>query len=244
MKNFIYLLILLAFAFTSCEKYDIEEEHLELSNADKSSTLKGAMTVDGQNDPLVDPAAVQNAVDSYDNIILSGVFDFGNGGVDITRSDVTLQGPATINNGAKLINITEIGSLKSPLSIRAPGVEVRELDISNDNNGIIVYVQENGKPVVIEGNSIETDLGAIIVSSTSCGIKVINNDLEAEFGYYGNKTLGNTEIANNNITAWTDGVNLFNFEHPVDIINNTMKSIGWDGIFIGAWQVTEETGPE
>ncbi|MCD6544160.1 MAG: hypothetical protein J7K34_06595 [Flavobacteriaceae bacterium] len=247
MKKFIYFLILLT--FTSCEKYDLEEEHLELSKAEKKSTLKGAITVTGQNNPLIDPAAVQHAVDNYDNIILSGVFDFGfnetNGGVDITRSGVILQGPATINNGAKLINITEFDdSFNYPLSIQASGVEVRELDISNDNNGIIVYVQENGKPVIIEDNSIETFWGAIVASSTSCGIKVINNDLEALFGYLGDKTLGNTEITNNNITAWVDGVNLFNFDHKLDIINNTMGSIGWDGIFIGAWQVTEETGPE
>lgn len=248
MKYFIYLLILLTFAFSSCEKYDIEEEHLELSKADKTSTLKGAITVVGQNDPLIDPAAVQLAVDSHDRVILSGIFDFGfdetNGGVDITRSDVILQGPATILNGAKFANITNIGGVLYPLSIRAPGVEVRELDFNSDNNGIIVYVQENGKPVIVKDNSIETFMAAITVSSTSCGIKVVNNDLEALFGYYGTWTLGNTEIANNNITAWIDGVNLFNFDHKLDIINNTMESIGWDGIFIGAWQVTEETGPE
>ena len=221
---------------------------MESINYEKSSKSKAAITIIGENDPLLDPFAVQNAVDNYDDIILTGVFDFGfdetNGGVDITRSDVNVQGPAIILNGGKLVSYAGLGTFKSPLFIQASGVEVRELDISCDNNGIFVNVQENGKPVVIDGNSIVASYNAIIVSSTSCGIKVINNDLEANFGYNGYKTLGNTEITNNNMTAWEDGIKILDFDHKLDIMNNTIGSFIWEAMYIGAWKVTEETGPE
>jgi len=249
MKKFVYFFLLLPIIFISCDDKGIGED-LELINSEKSSNLKATITVVGQDDPLKDPFAVQDAVDNYDHIILSGVFDFGvdetNGGVEITRSNVILQGPAIINNGAKLVNTSEFGLQNCPLSIRAPGVEVRELDISCNNTGIIVDVLEDGKPVVIDGNSIEASLATILVSSTSCGINVINNDLEAYYGYYGYNTIGYTEIANNNMAAGGDGILILKFDHKLDIMNNSisMGSFAYEAMFIGAWQVTEETGPD
>ena len=240
------ILIFLAFAFASCERNDMEEEQLDLFN--KKSSMKEAITVVGQNDPLLDPMAVQNAVDTHDKVILSGIFDFGTdelvGGVDINRSNVVLQGPATINNGAKFNNFENLGGVNYPLSIQAPGVEIRNLDISNGTNGIIVHVEDPGKPVIIEDNNIETYEGAVAVSSTSCGIKVINNDLKAYYGYFGHWTSGSTEIVKNNISGGGECVWIWNFDHRLDIVNNTMNDSYWEAIWIAAWQVTEETGPE
>jgi len=247
MKKFVYLLFLLPFAFISCDDKGIGED-LELSIAEKASNMKGAITVVGQNNPLIDPAAVQEAVDNYDKVILSGVFDFGfdetEGGVDITRPDVNLQGPATILNGAKLKFFTGLGTLNYPLSIQAPGVQVRELKITSVNNGIIVHVEQNGKPVVVESNNIKANGDAISISSTSCGISVLDNNLEAMFGYYGYKTLGKANINDNFISGYIDGIRIFDFDHMVNIINNSFTASTWDAIWLGAWTVTEESGPE
>lgn len=246
MQKFIFYLMLLTFAITSCEQNDMELEQLELSK--NNSTLKGEITVIGQNDPLIDPVAVQNAVDNYNIVILTGIFDFGydptNGGVDITRPDMILQGPATIANGAKSKFFTGLGTLNYPLSIQSPGVEVRELDITSDNYGIIVHVEQQGKPVIVKNNKIKTSIDAISVSSTSCGIKVLDNDLEGAFGYYGYKTLGNVEIKNNHIMGWDDGIYILDFDHKLDIINNTIDSFVWEAMYIGAWRVTEGSGPD
>ncbi|MGI9570460.1 MAG: hypothetical protein ACR2PH_12165, partial [Desulfobulbia bacterium] len=100
MKKIIYFLIALLMAFVSCEKDNLETEALETTQAgDTSSSIdlaasKQSFTVIGQNNPAVDLAAVQNAVDNYDRVTLSGVFDFGFdtaiGGIDITREDMIL----------------------------------------------------------------------------------------------------------------------------------------------------------
>ena len=83
MKKVIFTLLLLLFAFTSCEKEDLETSSLDTVKGTDSLTSfslhssKKSVTIIGEEDPAVDIAAVQDAVDKYDHIVLSGVFDFG-----------------------------------------------------------------------------------------------------------------------------------------------------------------------
>lgn len=247
MKNLIFLLIAGMFAMISCERNDIELEQHDL-NAVAKKPSKIQATVVGTNDPLIDPVAVQEAVDNYDVVNLSGVFNFGfnetTGGVDITRPNIILKGPATIRNGGKPYFIPGIGTPPYPLSIRASGVEVHDLTFIDNVVGIVVDVEDDGKSIIVTQNTIESVVINVAVLDTECGIKVLDNDMQALFGYYGRETMGYTAIFDNNITAYLDGVNLINFDHRVDILNNTMNSIGYTGVWIGAWLVTKETGPD
>ncbi len=248
MKKTIYLLFMILFILPSCtnqdEIFDIEDEILNIELKRK----KDKVTVVGENNPTTDLIAVQNAVDNNDWVILSGVFDFGldeeSGGVDITRPNMTLQGPASILNGGKYDNLPYLGGFTYPLGIRAPGVEVRDLEISGNHEGILIYVQEDGKPVVFQRNTVESNGVGVAATATKGGIKVVNNNLQAYFGYYAMATTGTTEISHNEIEAWLDGVRVFSFSHKLDIINNNMSSIGYTGIWIGAWSVSDETDPE
>jgi len=241
--------------FTACEKDTLDAESLDSAQGIDSKTAlnlkksKNAITIVGQNDPTVDITAVQNAVDNYDHITLSGVFDFGSdeitGGVDITRENVILQGPATILNGAKIVSTPEF-TLRTALSIHAPGVEIHELEISNDYSGIAVYTEEDGKPVVINGNVFNVNEFGIGlgITATPGGIKVLNNSMEALFSYFAIETTGTTEIAHNEMVGGLDCVFMFGFDHKVDIIDNSMSTTGFEGVFIGSWPVTTETGPD
>ncbi len=248
MKKLIYFFIAILVAFVSCEKDNLETQAEDLSINIDLAASKQSFTVIGQNNPAVDLAAVQNAVDNHDWVTLSGVFDFGFdtaiGGIDITRENLILQGPATILNGAKTRPITELGTVKYPLSIRAPGVELRALEISGDHDGVLIYAADNGKPIILEGNNITGTTAAVAASLTSGGIKLLQNRLEAVFGYFALRSEGNTQIVSNEITSYLDGVYIFNFGHKIDILDNTMVAAGYDAIWIGAWLVTKDTGPE
>ncbi|MGB5237184.1 MAG: hypothetical protein WBM43_09280 [Flavobacteriaceae bacterium] len=251
MKNFIYFFIAVLFAFVSCEKENFETEATapseELTDVD-FRTHKKFVTVVGQNNPAEDILAVQNAVDTHDNIELSGTFDFGldelNGGVDINRPNVILKGPATIVNGAKTQLIAELGLVKYPLSIRAPGIELRGLEISGDHDGVLIYATDKGKPVILEDNNITGNTAAVAGSQTSGGVKLLNNRMEAVFGYFALGSEGDTQIIGNEITSYIDGVRMFDFEHKLDILDNIMVASGFDAIWIGAWRVTKDSGPE
>ena len=258
MKKLIYFFLALLVAFVSCEKDSLETNALEATEVgDKTDKIdlatskkKQSFTVIGQSNPVVDVPAVQNAVDNYDHVTLSGVFDFGSdqttGGVAITREGVIIQGPATILNGAKALTTPDFGTVLSPISILAPGVELHDLEIECDFEGIAVYVQENGKPVIIEGNTVRAGtFGAgVVAAATSGGIKILNNTLEAFWSYFAIGTAGNTQIVNNDLLGGLDCVFLFGFDHKVDILDNNMTHSGYDGVFIGSWRVTSDTGPD
>lgn len=244
MKKTLFLVFLILLILPSCNNQD---EILNIEDDVLNSELQRSqdnVIIYGQNDPNVDIDAVQNAVDNYDLVILSGDFDFGFGGVDITRPNIILQGPATIINGAKFDVITDLGGITYPLSIRASGVEVHDLLITGDHLGVLIYVEEDGDPVVFEGNSVESSGAGLLASATNGGIKVLNNSLKGNFGYYARKTTGTTRIINNDIEAILDGVNVFSFNHRLDIRKNNMFSISYTGIWIGAWTVTDNTDPE
>lgn len=257
MKNYLYLIMALLVAFVSCEKDNLEINALEATEVgDKSTKIdlaakKQSFTVIGQDNPAVDIPAVQDAVDNNDYVTLEGVFDFGTdeltGGIDITREGVIVQGPATILNGAKAQIIPGLGLIKYPISIGAPGVEIHQIEFSCDYDGILVYVQEDGKPVIIQGNTVISNIfgGGVAAAATPGGIKVLNNAIESFWNYYGAATTGHTVIANNDMVAGLDGVFMFTFNNKLDILNNNMTIIdGWDGVFIGSWRATTETGPE
>lgn len=257
MKNLIFYLIALLMVFTACEKDNLDLESLDSSQGIDSKTAlslkksKNAIAIVGQNDPNVDITAVQNAVDNYDHITLSGVFDFGfdenTGGVDITRENVIIQGPATILNGAKIVSTPEF-ILRTALSIHAPGVEIHELEITNEYNGIAVYTEEDGKPVVINGNAFNVNEFGIGlgITATPGGIKVLNNAINAFYPYLAIETTGNTAIVQNEMRECFECIFIFGFNHKLDILDNTMStnSMAYEGIFIGSWRVTTETGPD
>ena len=202
----------------------------------------------GQNNPATDVAAVQYAVDNHDRVALSGTFDFGfdtaTGGVDIYREGLILKGPATILNGGKAVVLPELGTASFPLSILAPGVEISALEISGDHDGVLIYAADNGKPIILEANNITGNGAAVAGSLTPGGLKLLNNRMEAVFGYFALESKGDTQIIGNEITSYIDGVRMFDFEHKLDILDNTMVAAGFDAIWIGAWRVTKDTGPE
>ena len=252
MKKFIYFLIVVLFAFVSCEKENLDTEatdpSMELAEVDFHGHKK-FVTVVGQNNPAEDIGAVQNAVDHHKYVKLSGTFDFGtdelDGGVDINQADVILKGPATIVNGAKTEEIPALGFVKYPISIRKPGVILSDLEISGDHDGILVYAEAQGRPVVIYKNNIVAGTAAIAITATPGGIKVFNNEMEAFLNYYGIETTGDTQIINNDMKSGYDCVFLFGFDHRLDVLHNRMNvNNGYEGMFIGAWQVTSETGPD
>ena len=244
MKKIIYLLLPTLFIFSSCSNQD---EIIDVEDGVLNTVLErknDAVTVIGQNDPTLDLFAVQNALDNHDYIILSGDFDFGDGGVDITRPDVTLQGPANIYNGNKYDDNPAVGGLFYPLAIRAPGVEVRDLTIIGSHQGVLINAEEDGKPVLFEGNTVESFGAGVVAVGTRGGIEVADNSLKALFGYFARETTGPTKVLNNDIEAVLDGVNVFEFGHRLDIKYNNMFGITYTGIWLGAWGVYNETVPE
>ncbi|MBT8223037.1 MAG: right-handed parallel beta-helix repeat-containing protein [Eudoraea sp.] len=254
MRNIFYYLIAMLFALVSCDKDMPETQEIHATLAGEEFTKvdlaakKMKTTVVGTGIAAQDVAAVQNAVDNYNHVTLSGTFDFGSdettGGVDINRENVIVQGPATILNGAKTVLTPELGSVRYPISIRAPGVEIRKLTLSGEFEAVLIYAQEDGKPVILEENNITASVAGFAASATPGGIKVIDNVTEALFGYLSLFSKGHTELVNNDITAAFDGVYMFDFNHRLDIVGNTFNSIGFTGIWIGAWSVSNQTDPE
>jgi hypothetical protein len=258
MRNIIYYCVAFLFAFVSCEKDNLETESLEALQAGDELTKvdlaasKRSFTVEGQSNPSLDVPAVQQAVDNYDYVTLSGVFDFGSdeatGGIDITRENVVLQGPATILNGVKFQFIPELGEARTPINITAPGVQVRNIEFVCDFDGILINVEKDGKPVIIEGNTISSNLfgAGVAAKTTPGGIKVLNNNIESFINFYASETTGSTEIANNEMVAGYDCVFMFTFNNKLDIINNDMHVLdgGFESMFIGSWLVNSATGPE
>ena len=254
MKKIVYLLILLLISIVACQKEDLGTTSIDpVQELDTLTTFdlyssKKSVTIVGQNNPELDVPAVQNAVDNYDHIMLSGVFDFGfdnvTGGVVITKPNIVLKGPATILNGAMYENNEAVGEGIYPLSIRAPGVILWKLDFKGDHSGIYINSENHGRCVVLAGNKIDGLYTAVVVTATSGGVKILNNTLEADFGYYAMDTKGTTVIFNNDITASLDGIRMFGFDHRLYILHNKLDGIGFTAMWIGAWRVTEETGPD
>ncbi len=240
--------------FVSCQKDELDTTASEpsteldgLTDLDLRSSKK-FVTIVGQNDPDKDLPAVQNAVDTYDFIKLTGTFDFGMdevaGAVDINRPNVFIKGPATIVNGAKLEDVPEIGFWKFPLSIRMPGVILSNIEFTGNHDGILVYAQDDGRPVILYKNNIAASGAAVGCTATPGGLKMYRNTMDAFFNYFAIASTGHTQIVKNNMTSGYDCVFMFGFDHKLDVLYNTMSSTGYEGMFIGSWRVSSATGPD
>ena len=216
-----------------------------------SATL---VTVVGQNDPSVDIAAVQNAVDNYDLVTLSGTFDFGFdetiGGVEITRSGVAIEGPASISGIGQYGEIPELPGywFLYLLSVEAPGVRVHDLELNSYyDTGILVHALGEETPIEIEGNSIYGWWASIFSGATQSELEVTNNYLASAlpFGgcYFATHTEGGTKVSHNRMEC-ANAVRIYPFNHRLDISHNTAYVNGGDGVWIGSWSVMNETEPE
>ena len=149
-----------------------------LSMAAKAQTPGGggSTTVSATGKYPIDVKNVQDAVGRYDNVILSGTFNFGaTGGVRITRAGVTISGDGTsarpiINGGGAAETITYDDPSDNPAPngvgpawryvflVNAPGVTIRGLEFRNfDTQAIMVHGNSlDPRPVVIEDNVMST----------------------------------------------------------------------------------------
>jgi hypothetical protein len=252
-KIFIYQLITITFlvAFFSCTENESRKPDNPLSVDLYSTTLNktgGAITIVGQNNPAVDPAAIQSAVDQYQIVTLQGTFDFGtDGGVLITQPNVSLKGPAIINGGgapfwvpwfsssADLRNLFIIG-------INAPGVKVCDLTIDTQGNADGILVTSAGETEAT-GEVIKLKNNTIIAPGWGLGIVLLFR------GGWPTVISGNTINANIGISDFWTGYTLnqnWEISKPVgqsgqlDIMNNNITVSGLinEGINLYGWPVT------
>ena len=217
-----------------------------------------ATTVYGTSTYPFDMDAVQTALDdpSYDTVILSGTFDFGpDGGVQITRPNVTLKGPATILGGGKQIEHPWIWWWWYAVEVGAVGISVEDLTFEGaSDTAILVHLAGTGDGRI--------DIGGNRVNGCWAGIAGVPEDTNGEvsidiqdnaisdciFGIIGDGNLPFTyamDIRNNRIeNILVDGIRMFTISAPVDIIDNQITNAGWDGIWLGSWFMGGETDPE
>lgn len=172
-------------------------------------------TVTGTSTYPDDHEAVQAAVDNYDIVTLVDTFDFGSdGGVRITKPNVTLQGPATILGGGKQVEHPDISWFWYAIEVSAPGVKVLDLTIDETyNTAVLLYVNEPGNGAIeIKGNTMTNSwAGVASVGNVPCPVVIRNNFLEnvAEIAY------------------------MFEISSTLDIIENELRN----GLGDGMWGV-------
>jgi len=119
---------------------------------------KGVIMVVGREDPSIDPFSVQDAVDHYNEVVLSGVFNFGPKSVTISRS-VVLRGEGRENNvpSTKVYKknwVFPFRDYDQVFYVQGDGVEVTIENIHiTDFNCIAIYA-ENGSKLVVKDNRI------------------------------------------------------------------------------------------
>lgn len=215
------------------------------------------ITVDGTSAYPYDVEAVQAALDnpSYDTVILNGTFDFGEGGVQITRPDTTLTGPATILGGAKWIEHPWIGWWQYAVEVAAADTKVENLTfVGQYDAAILVHFAGTGSGHVdISGNSMtECYVGIAGVPEATNGdvsIDIHDNTISTcVVGIFGETNLPFTyamDIRNNRIEdIWVDGVRVFTVSAPLDIIDNEFANAAWDAIWVSSWYLGGESDPE
>jgi hypothetical protein len=217
-----------------------------------------AITIDGTSTYPDDVEAVQTALDDpyFDTIILNGTFEFGDGGVQITRPNVTLTGPATILGGGKQIEHPWIWWWWYAVEVAAVDTTVENLTfVGPHDSAILVHLA--GSPdghIDIAGNSVTwCAAGIAAVPETTGGdvtIGIQDNTISScVFGVIGETNVPLTysmDIRNNRFEGiWVDGVRAFSVSAPLKIIDNEFpNSAGNTGIWIGSWFVGGETDPE
>ncbi len=221
------------------------------------------ITIDGTNTYPYDVEAVQAALDnpSYDTVILNGTFNFGDlaigeeGGVQITRPNVTLTGPATILGGAKQIVHPWIWWWRYAVEVAADGAKVENLTfVGQYDAAILVHFAGTGSGhVEISGNSITGTWAGIagVVEETNgdVSIDIRNNAIsESVFGIIADSNLPFTyamDIRSNRIEdIWVDGVRVFSVSATLDIIDNEFANAIWEAVWIGSWFTGGATDPE
>jgi hypothetical protein len=96
---------------------------------------QGETLVEGQNDPAVDIANVQAAIDQGGDVSLRGLFNFGASGAVVIKNDVNISGQ--VGEGGTLLTTISGGfrpfsSGPSPTPVLAPGprISIRHLDFA------------------------------------------------------------------------------------------------------------------
>jgi len=227
-----------------------------LSMAAKAQTPSGGgtTTVYATGKYPIDVKRVQDAVDRYDTVILSGTFNFGDdrtgrGCVTISREGVILQAAPT---GATILGGGATHPLLwdpfvppiSAIYVEAPGVTIRGLTMSGATNEILVTAinpdtQASDKIITIENNTITAIWAAIHLNRIGGWPTVVkNNTVSGQFGIY---------------AEWTgyahDLPNIVQRSSPLDILDNNVTStltpeataagvMFGDGIMVAGWFVT------
>ena len=118
-----------------------------------SVAARGATLVEGQNDPAVDVANVQAAVDQGGDVSLRGLFNFGAGGAVVIRNDVAISGQVG-KDGALLTTISggfrPLSSGPSPTPVSAPGprISIRHLDFVGARAAAIFLIYAHDVEIV------------------------------------------------------------------------------------------------
>lgn len=215
-----------------------------------------ATTIDGTSAYPDDVEAVQAALDdpSFDTVILNGTFDFGDGGVQITRPNVTLTGPATILGGGKQIEHPWIWWWWYAVEVAAVETTVENLTFVGCNDtGILVHLAGSADGHVdIAGNSFTWCPAPIAALPETTGgevsIGIHDNTISScLFGVIGESNVPLTysmDIRNNRFEdIWLDGVQVFSVSAPLEIIDNEFAA-GEAAVFVGSWWVGGEIDPE
>jgi len=231
-----------------------------LSMAAKAQTPGGGgtTTVNATGKYPIDVKKVQDAVDRYNTVFLSGTFNFGNdstgrGCVTIAKEGVTLQADtngATILGGGVWRDIppnSMIYSIGPAISVEAPGVTIRGLTMSGSmDTGIFVTpssrsAQPSDKVITIENNTLAANWCALVTSSTGGWPVVIRkNKLTGTVGLFADwvgcayqnsqfvQRLSPFDIVENDITSTRE----YPREEEVD-----------DGILVTGWYTPAEFLP-
>lgn len=176
-----------------------------------------------------DLSAVQAAVDSADQVILDGLFDFGDGTIVINR-DVTLRGrqDATILNGGEVISEFE----RSPAIVAVPpatDVTIRDLTMRGAAYAAIVA---DGVRANIRSNRVtlgpDGERGILVLYGD--GSRITGNTVETRVSpaadVLGIETAwsNSVDIRNNTVEAGDVGILLFLGGLDSTVFNNTIEA--------------------
>lgn len=206
-----------------------------------------SITLHGTDSYPYDLDAVQSALDDagYGAIVLSGTFDFGDGGVRIARSNVTLEGPATIRGGSTAVEVAALDTQVKTLNFEAPLFAAIAISIVEPGTG----------HVIASGNSMSDCFAGIAVfpvtgtTDNDVRLDIRENTIrDCDFGFYADEqspftyatTIQNNRIENINY----DGVFVWTVDAPIDIIDNDFANVDFEAIWVGSWDVSGREDPE
>lgn len=194
----------------------------------------------GTNNPTVDVAAVQNAVDNYQIVILEGTFNFGYGWIEITKS-VTITAHKT--TGATLIG-------EFFFNIHSPGVKILNLTMNASRGAAIeAFDIPAGEPIEIIGNTINKwpfySQTPIYTYKVSCPLKIIGNTIDVNYGGWSMliyKSYDVVDVIDNTIYRTQRGPWILDLQNStiennkiLDFLGNNILSTiyGYAGLLVG-----------